>query len=171
MTPVFPPVPALRLALLAFTLLGSAAAIAWLGLPRWAPEWVLRSSPFVMPAAHAAVAAHDAPAFEARIAAWGAEAVPGLCRCLRHRQVEVRRMAAQAAALQAQRGTLDARLGAALRRAVDDDDRLVRGWARRALRGPVPAARGSAAAAPAAGAPASGSVSGPDDEDDEDDDE
>lgn len=178
MTPTLLPLPAtgLKMVLVA-ALLGSAVIAAWLGLPRWAPEWVVRESPFVMPAARAAVAGRQSAEFAARVAAWGAEAVPGLCRCLRHRQVEVRRLAAEVAAQLAERGNLDTRLRTALLRAADDDDGRVSASARRALHAgaPLPATPAGVAFPAPRATPVAGKAgkvaAGDEDDDDEDEDD
>ncbi len=162
----------------------SLAVILWLELPRWEPAWVLRTTPFVMLAARAAVADGDAQGFAARVATWGADAVPGLCHCLRHQQICVRRLAAQVIA--AIPGELDARLVAALKADLDDDDRAVRRAAHLALHRYARAApQGAATATGAAGAagtldaalrpafllPASATAAKSVDDDDDDDDD
>ncbi len=174
------PAPLAR-ALALYVLAGSLGLTLWLELPAWAPGFVLRSSPFVLPAARAAVAGHDPQGFARRVSGWGADAVPGLCSCLRHRQAPVRRLAAQVIAAMAAHGALDARLIPFLSAACDDDDKGVVRWARRALhRDGLPSAAAPAAPAPAVrsgGAPAPAGAHGKaasaadDDDDDDDDDE
>jgi hypothetical protein len=110
----------------------------WLKLPAWAPGWVLETSPFVLPAARAAVAGHDPQGFARRVDDWGQDAVPGLRSCLRHHQVRVRRLAAEVLAVMATHGPLDASMTKALTVAIDDDDDAVARWAKRALHPPVP---------------------------------
>jgi hypothetical protein len=170
-------------ALALYVLAGSLVLALWLELPAWAPGFVLRASPFVLPAARAAVAGHDPQGFARRVGDWGSDAVPGLCRCLRHHQVQVRRLAAQVIAAMAAHGALDARLIPALTAACDDDDQGVVRWARRALhRDGLPSSAAGAGPAPAAGPARSGdlpvgasahakSASADDDDDDDDDDE
>jgi hypothetical protein len=172
---------ALARALALYVLAGSLGLTLWLELPAWAPGFVLRTSPFVLPAARAAVAGHDAQGFARRVDGWGTGAVPGLCNCLRHHQVLVRRLAAQVIAAMAAHGALDARLIPALIAACDDDDDGVARWARRALHrdGLAPSAASPSAAAAAAGAPARsgdaparagahGKAAGADDDDEDD---
>ncbi len=175
------PAPLARMLAL-YVLAGSLGLTLWLALPAWAPGFVLRTSPFVLPAARAAVAGRDPQGFARRVGSWGSDAVPGLCRCLRHHQVQVRRLAAQVIAAMAAHGPLDARLMPALTAACDDDDKGVVRWARRALhRDGLPSSLPGAPSAPGAGAaPAAPARSGDhaaaasaddDDDDDEDDDE
>jgi hypothetical protein len=149
----------------------SMLLVLWIALPLWASSWVLEVSPFVIPAARAAVASGNEAAFAKRIAAWPGDAVPGLCSCLRHPQVRVRRLACEVLVSQAQHGPLDPRLIAALNVAAGDSDERVHILAKHALH-PQPL-RSSAGQQALTLAPAPGTVvpKADDDDDDEDDDE
>jgi HEAT repeat protein len=59
------------------------AAVAWWGLPRWAPLEVMRWSPWPDPAIRASAVTHTESVIGVRIAAWGPEATPALLRVLR----------------------------------------------------------------------------------------
>lgn len=89
-------------------LLGTVALVLWLQLPRWAPEWVIRNSPFVDPVLRAFASQPGLPrlephselewAFFNRAQSWNEDAVPALLRATDTWDVEHRAAALYALA-------------------------------------------------------------------------
>lgn len=125
-------------------LLALVAVVLWLGLPRWAPDLVLRHSPIVEPVLRAMatkltrssrVNVANSQLFTERLKGWGLGAVPGVIAALASSDQAVRLAAVVAANHLSRHHPLPPALVAALcRHARDEADGDARALATHALR-------------------------------------
>lgn len=77
------------------SLLLVAVVVAWFGLPRWAPAFVVAKSPWIGPAFTAVLHGGSKSEFRNRLAEWGDGVVPAMCAALGSRDPGRRSLAAE----------------------------------------------------------------------------